>query len=82
MALTDVYISEPLCAHADRIGKVGLLDVHVVGVEMNYEIGRAHLLDELECLLGSVDEVALVAVDRLDADRHACPLGPCCEPAE
>ena len=69
MALADVEVAEPGAAVLDRLADEALLDVHVVGVEMREGVGGADAIEECHDLGTGVDDVGLVAVDDLDADR-------------
>ena len=51
-----------------------LLDIHVVGVEMDGDIGLADALEHRQRLPDGIEEMRLVAVARLDADHHAILL--------
>jgi hypothetical protein len=71
VALTNVGISEVRAAPLDRTRDVSLLDVHVIRVKVDHYVWSADLLDQLDRCIPRVDEVALVAVHRLEADRDA-----------
>ncbi|MCY1370752.1 hypothetical protein D9M69_578570 [compost metagenome] len=51
-----------------------LLDVHVIGVEVDEDVIGADPLDHVDCLPAGVDQVVLVPVDRLDAQLDAARL--------
>jgi hypothetical protein len=61
-------VAEPVRAPEHRRDHVGLLDVHVVGVQVHVHVGAVDLVQELERLPGGVEQVGLVAVDDLDAE--------------
>src|SRR5919198_493095 len=61
-------VAQALASLNDRIAKALLLDVHVISVQVEDHVIGADRLDQRECLGGSVVQIGLVAVDRLDAE--------------
>ena len=54
----------------DAVADALLLDVHVVGVEMNGDVRLADAVDQRDRLLRRVEQMRLIAVAGLDADQH------------
>src|SRR5918998_6821030 len=71
VALAEVEVPEPVADPADGGLEPLFLDVHVVRVEVDADVVLADHLGELDRLVGGVDEEHLVAVARLDPERHA-----------
>jgi hypothetical protein len=59
----------------DRRRLVLLLDVHVEGVEVDFQRGTADSPDHFECLVAGVDEISFKTVQRFEADLAAPFLG-------
>jgi hypothetical protein len=75
MVLADVYVSEPLAHFMDGPDQVVLLDVHVVGIEVNDDIVLADIIGQPKRISGGVDDVGLLAVADFETDGHVEPAG-------
>jgi hypothetical protein len=75
VAAGDLDVGDVAGRRPDRGRRVGLLDVHVEGVDRDAQRRRVYEPDDLERLLDGVDEARLVAVERLDAQHHAAFAG-------
>jgi multiple sugar transport system ATP-binding protein len=75
VALTQVEVTQLRQGCPDRLAELLLLDVHVVGVEVNAHVGLADHRGQPPALLGSVHEEGLVAIDRLDSHRDPTVRG-------
>ena len=71
MVFADMDIAQPVTDIAQRPHQIVLLDVHVVGVEMDHDIVGTDVVDQRESLPRRVDDMGLVAVADLDAEHHA-----------
>ncbi len=80
--LADVEVAEALAAVDQRRFEIGLLDVHVVGVEVQLDVGQADSFGERGGLRRGVQHVALVAVDDLQPDRDVVPRRALADPAQ
>ena len=75
VGLGQVDVSEPGPQRDDRLVEALLLDVHVVRVEVDEDVGLVYAVQQLAGLRSEVDEVGLVAVDGLDPQRDALIRG-------
>lgn len=71
MVLADMEVPEALPARQHGRVRVGLLDVHVVRVEVDDDVGPVHLVHERECLASRVENVAFVPVHDLEPEGDA-----------
>ena len=71
VVLADVHVAEPVADRADGADEVVLLDVHVVGVEVDQDVVGADVVGQAQRVGGGVDHVGLVAVADLQA-RASC----------
>src|SRR4029077_15391602 len=71
VALREVDVSEMRGAIEDGGREALLLDVHVIGVEMDEEIGLRAPLDERDGLASGIDQMGLVAIAGLEAEAEA-----------
>jgi hypothetical protein len=67
VAVGEVHVAKPAADASDSCRQVPLLEVYVEAVQQEAERRRTYLVDQHQALLRRLDEVGLVAVDRL---RH------------
>ena len=60
-----------LAGFDDCLALIFLLDVHVKGIEVQFECLAANILDHLQSLIAGVDEIGFKPVQRLQADHPA-----------
>ena len=75
MALGEMNIAEEVSGGSETGCETLLLDIHVIGVEMDEQIVGAGLLDDLTRVARPVEKVRFIAVARLNADREAAGPG-------
>src|SRR5215210_2318294 len=73
VALADVHVAQPVAGGEHRADHVGLLDVHVVRVEMDVHVGTVDLVHEAERLAGRVEQVGLEPVAQLEPEPDPGP---------
>ena len=71
VVLAGVDLQQPVADEPDGVAERLLVDVHVERVEQHADVVRADAVEQLEHLLGGVDEVGLEAVERLDREPDA-----------
>ena len=76
IGLRDVHIAEIGRGRLEAGGKALLLDMHVVGVEVDEDVVRADPLDDPCGIAAAVDQMRLVAVAGLDAELQAIATSP------
>ena len=60
-----MHVSNVLAVGAQRVGDVGFLDVHVEQIGEDYHVVRVQCVQERHRVLGAVEQVALITVERL-----------------
>jgi hypothetical protein len=78
MVLADVDVPEPVPDLAYRTDQVVLLDVHVIGVEVNEDVPLTDVIGKAQAVACDVDDVRLVPVADLESEGHVpglCLLG-------
>ena len=70
-----MHVADVFTISAQRIGDVGFLNVHVEQVGKDDDVVRVERAEEFHGVLGAVEEIALVAVERFVNQWHARRLG-------
>lgn len=71
MALAQMEVAKRRRAFQRGMIEILLFDVHMVGIEVQFQVGLADAFNQFKGLIRRVYEEGLVAVDSLDADRDA-----------
>src|SRR6266566_800658 len=71
VVFSNMHIAQLVATCQYRGREVGLLDVHMVRVQVYFEVVRTCVRNELERLFRGIDQVALVAVNYLEAESNS-----------
>ena len=67
VAVRDLHVSHTAGRGPERLGRMGVLDVHVKRIRHEPDRGMADAIDDVDAVgQDAVDEIELVAIDRLD----------------
>src|SRR5262249_33245426 len=75
MTLADMDVAKPVAHLVNRPYEVVLLDVHVIGVEMDDHIALADIVGQIQGLPGGVHDIRFVAIADLQSQGDAMTRG-------
>ena len=69
-----MHVAKSITTGEQRIAEVPLLNIHVVHVSVNHDVGLTNQIDVVQRLLHSVQQIALVPIDELKSDANPTTL--------